>query len=62
MAHVYVLEYVHVYAQAADLRRGDIKVHPGGTTWILDVGVVCPGTQRYVDQGSQATPGRAAEA
>jgi hypothetical protein len=46
----------------ADLRRGDIKVHQGGTTWILDIGVVCPGTQRYVDQGSQTTPGRAAEA
>jgi hypothetical protein len=25
------------------------------TTWILDVGVVCPGTQRYVDQGSGTT-------
>jgi hypothetical protein len=46
----------------ANLRRGDIKVHQGGTTWILDIGVVCPGTQRYVDQGSQTTPGRAAEA
>jgi hypothetical protein len=46
----------------ADLRRGDIKVHQGGTTWMLDIGVVCPGTQRYVDQGSQTTPGRAAEA
>ena len=31
-------------------------------TWILDVGVVCPGTQRYVDQGSGTTPGLAAEA
>jgi hypothetical protein len=30
-------------------------------TWILDVGVVCPGTQRYVDQGSGTTPGLAAE-
>jgi hypothetical protein len=46
----------------ADLRRGGIKAHQGGTTWILDIGVVCPGTQRYVDQGSQTTPGRAAEA
>jgi hypothetical protein len=26
------------------------------------VGVVCPGTQRYVDQGSGTTPGLAAEA
>ncbi len=33
-----------------------------GTAWILDVGFVCPGTQRYVGQGSQTTPGRAAEA
>jgi hypothetical protein len=45
----------------ADLRRGDIKVHQGGTTWTLHIGVVCSGTQRYVDQGSQTTR-RAAEA
>ncbi len=31
-------------------------------TWILDVGVVCPGTKRYVEQGSGTTPGLAAEA
>ncbi len=37
---------------SADQRRGDIKVSRHGNTWILDVGVVCPGTQRYVDQGS----------
>ena len=36
----------------ADQRRRDIKVSKHGNTWILDVGVVCPGTQRYVDQGS----------
>jgi hypothetical protein len=46
----------------ADQRRGDIKVSKHGNTWILDVGVVCPGTQRYVDQGSGTTPGLAAEA
>ncbi len=46
----------------ADQRRGDIKVSKHGNTWILDVGVVCPGTQRYVDQGSGTTPGVAAEA
>jgi hypothetical protein len=46
----------------ADLRRGDIKVHQGGTTWILDVDAVCPRTQRYIDLGSQATPARAAKA
>ena len=45
-----------------DQRRGDIKVvSKRGNTWILDVGVVCPGTQRYVDQGSGTTPGLAAE-
>ncbi len=27
-------------------RRGDIKVSKHGNTWILDVGVVCPGTPR----------------
>jgi hypothetical protein len=46
----------------ADQRRGDIKVSKHGNTWILDGGVVCPGTQRYVDQGSGTTPGLAAEA
>ncbi len=46
----------------ADQRRGDIKVSKHGDTWILDVGVVCPGTQRYVDPGSGTTPGLAAEA
>ena len=45
----------------ADHRRGDIKVHKGGTTWILDVGVVCPGTQRYFDKDSDRVLGRAAE-
>ncbi len=45
----------------ADQRRGDIKVSKHGNTWILDVGVVCPGTQRYVDQGSGTTSGLAAE-
>ena len=50
----------------ADQRRGDIKVskhgNRDGNTWILDVGVVCPGAQRYADQGSGTTPGLAAEA
>jgi hypothetical protein len=72
----YVHVYVHVYhgtsasvklrvlqpQDGADQRRGDIKVSKHGNTWILDVGVVCPGTQRYVDQGSGTTPGLAAEA
>ncbi len=44
----------------ADQRRGGIKVSKHGNTWILDVGVVCPVTQRYVDQGSGTTPGLAA--
>jgi hypothetical protein len=46
----------------ADQRRGDIKVSKHGNTWILDVGVACPGTQRYCDQGSGTTPRLAAEA
>ncbi len=46
----------------ADPRHGDIKVSKHGNMWILDVGVVCPGTQRYVDQGSGTTPGLVAEA
>ena len=36
-------------AAAAGWRGGDIKVSKHGNTWILDVGVVCPGTQRYDD-------------
>jgi hypothetical protein len=36
---------------AADQRRGNIKVHKDGTTWILDVGVVCPGTRPHVSEG-----------
>ena len=45
---------------AADHRRGDIKVHWSGSTWLLDVGVVCPGVQRFVDAGADTTPGTAA--
>ncbi len=48
--------------QPQDQRRGDIKFIKHCNTWVLDVGVVCPGTQRYVDQGSGTTPGLAAEA
>jgi hypothetical protein len=46
---------------AADQRRGDIKVHKDGTTWVLDVGVVCPGTRRHTNAGADTTPGVAAE-
>ncbi len=46
---------------AADQRRGDIKVHKDGTTWVLDVGVVCPGTRRHTSAGADTTPGVAAE-
>ncbi len=46
---------------AADLRRGDINVHKDGTTWVLDVGVVCPGTRRHTSAGADTTPGVAAE-
>ncbi len=35
----------------ADQRRGDIKVSKHGNTSILDVDVVCPGTQRSTVAG-----------
>ncbi len=47
---------------AADQRRGDIKVHKDGTTWMLDMGVVCSGTHRYVSDGADTSPGVAATA
>ena len=41
-----------------DQRRGDIiRVHKDGTTWVVDVGVVCPGTMRYVGEGAAMVPG-----
>ena len=43
-----------------DQRRGDIRVHKDGTTWVVDVGVVCPGTTRYVGEGAATVPGTAA--
>ena len=43
-----------------DQRRADIKVHLDGTTWLVDVGVVCPGTPRLLAMGTDPTPGRAA--
>ena len=43
-----------------DQRRGDIRVHKDGTTWVIDVGVVCPGTARYVGKGAATVPGAAA--
>ncbi len=39
---------------AADQRCGDNKVHKDGTTWTLDVGVVC--TRRHVSDGADTTP------
>jgi hypothetical protein len=49
----------------ADQRRGDIKVSKHGNTWILDVGVVCPGTQTKVvprrDWRRRPTPVKAAK-
>jgi hypothetical protein len=44
----------------ANLRRGGTRVAPRGSKTSVSCGL--PGTQRYVDQGSQTTPGRAAEA
>jgi hypothetical protein len=55
---VYVRTYVRTYVPW----YGDIKVSKNGNTWIFDVGVVCTGTQRYMDQGSGTTPGLVAEA
>ena len=43
-----------------DQRRADIMVCMGGTTWLVDVGVVCPGTPRLIAKGADVTPGRAA--
>jgi hypothetical protein len=41
-------------------RRGDVRVHKDGMTWVVDVGVVCPGTTRYVGEGAATVPGTAA--
>jgi hypothetical protein len=43
-----------------DRRRGDIKVIKSGTPWILDVGTICPGSQRLVIKGTDTIPGKAA--
>jgi hypothetical protein len=43
-----------------DQRRADIKVHLDGTTCLVDVGVVSPGTPRLLAMGTAQTPGRAA--
>ena len=43
-----------------DQRRGDIRVHKDGTTWVVDIGVVCPGTAQYVGKGAATVPGKAA--
>ena len=45
---------------AGDQRRGDIRVHKDGPTWLVDVGVVCPDTTRYVGEGAATVPGTAA--
>jgi hypothetical protein len=43
-----------------DQRRADINVHLDGTTWLVDVGMVCPGTPRLLAMSTDRTPGRAA--
>jgi hypothetical protein len=43
-----------------DQRRGDIKVIKSRTSWILDVGIICPGSQRLVGKGTDTIPGKAA--
>jgi hypothetical protein len=42
--------------------RGDQrrKVIKSGTSWILDVGIVCSGSQRLVSKGADTIPGKAA--
>ena len=45
-----------------DQRRADITVHMGGTTWLVDVGVICPGTPRLLAMDAYRIPGRAAAA
>ena len=35
-------------------------MHKDGTTLVVDVGVVCPGTARYVGEGAATVPGTAA--
>ena len=35
-------------------------MHKDGTVWVVDVGVVCPGTARYVGEGAATVPGTAA--
>jgi hypothetical protein len=44
------------------LKSQDGNFSKHGNSWVLDVGVACPGTQRCVDQGSGTTPGLATEA
>jgi hypothetical protein len=45
-----------------DQRYTDIKVHNDDTTWLVDVGVVCPSTRRLVERGTDLTQGLAAAA
>ena len=30
--------------------------HQGGSSWLLDVGIICPGSQRLVDRGADVIP------
>ncbi len=56
-----VLEPMVMTRQApGDQRRGGIKVIKSGTSWILDVGIMCPGSQRLVSKGADTIPGKAA--
>ncbi len=38
----------------------DINVHLDGTTWLVDMGVVCPGAPRLLAMTTDRTPGCAA--
>ena len=50
----------HDSASPGDQRRGDTKVIKSGTSWILDVGIIYPGSQRLVSKGTDTIPGKAA--
>ncbi len=41
-------------------RRGDVKVIKSGASWILDVGIICPGSQRLASKGADTIPGNKA--
>jgi hypothetical protein len=51
---------VMTHGAPGDQCRGDVKMIKSGTSWILDVGIICPGSQRLVRKGAETIPGKAA--